>query len=139
MILLDTNVISEIGKPQPDANVLRFLTEQEDRLHLSVITLAELHRGVALLPAGRRRDTLSEWTANALPERFHGRILPLGEDEAAIWGQLMVRSRREGLNLDAMDGLIAATALARKLDLATRNRRHFAELGLRLLDPWTER
>ena len=137
MILLDTNVISETTKHIPDASVLRFLSEQEHKLHLSVLTLAELHRGAALLQPGRRRDVLFRWIAIDLPDRFAGRILSVGQEEAPIWGKLMVQSRRQGLNLQTMDSLIAATALAHEFTLATRNRKHFGGIGLTLIDPWS--
>ena len=138
MILLDTNVISETTKAVPDPHVLRFLTERESELHISIVTMAELHRGVALLQPGKRRDALLSWILDDLQHRFDGRIMPVGEAEAPIWGELMARSRRLGINLQIMDSLIAATALARGFALATRNTRDFDRLDLELLNPWTE-
>ncbi|RDJ23620.1 type II toxin-antitoxin system VapC family toxin [Bosea caraganae] len=136
--LLDTNIISELAKPCPSAGVLQFLeTSDEDRLHLSVITLAELHRGIALLDDGQRQRSLAAWLSEALPERFAGRILDVTPPVAAAWGELMAKSRRAGTNLQAMDGLLAATASAHDMVLVTRNQRDFAKLGLKLLDPWT--
>lgn len=137
-ILLDTNVISEPRKPQPDSDVLRFLHEtDEDRLYLSVISLAELHRGVAMMAAGQRRRVLAEWVENDLPQRFSERLLPFTRPAAAIWGELMARSRQLGLNTHIMDCLLAATAQAHDLTLATRNGKHFAGLGIRLFNPWS--
>jgi predicted nucleic acid-binding protein len=138
--LLDTNVISEPRKPQPDAKVMRFLHEaDEDRLYLSVISLAELHRGVALMADGQRRRALAEWVESELPQRFSDRLLPFTRPAAALWGEMMARSRQLGLNIHIMDCLLAATAEAHDLTLATRNGKHFAGLDIRLLDPWAGR
>ncbi len=138
MILLDTNVISETAKPVPEPRVIAFLTRHEDELFISVVTLAELYRGIELMPAGRRRQVLTDWVSQDLPMRFSGRVLSFDEQDAPVWGELMARSRREGLNLQIMDSLLAASALARQFVVATRNRRHFDGLGLRLIDPWDE-
>jgi predicted nucleic acid-binding protein len=138
VILLDTNVISETAKPVPEPRVIAFLTRHEDELFISVVTLAELYRGIELMPAGRRRQVLTDWVSQDLPMRFSGRVLSFDEQDAPVWGELMARSRREGLNLQIMDSLLAASALARQFVVATRNRRHFDGLGLRLIDPWDE-
>ncbi len=90
--LVDTNVISEGVKPRPDPNVVRWLTEtDEDRVFLSVATLAEIGRGVELMPAGKRRDRLAEWLATDLPLRFERRILLIDRDIAAAWATIMAR------------------------------------------------
>jgi hypothetical protein len=138
VILLDTNVISETAKPAPEPKVIAFLSRHEDELFISVVTLAELHRGIALMAPGRRRQILTDWVSHDLPMRFSGRVLSLDEQDAPVWGELMARSRREGLNLQIMDSLLAASALSRQFIVATRNRKHFDGLGLRLIDPWDE-
>lgn len=138
MILLDTNVISETAKPDPEPKVIAFLSRHEDELFISVVTLAELYRGIALMPPGRRHQALADWANHDLPMRFSGRILSLDEKDAPVWGELMARSRRDGLNLQIMDSLLAASALSRQFAVATRNRRHFEGLGLQLIDPWAE-
>lgn len=136
-ILLDTNVISEPQKPHPSAAVERFLRDTpEEGLYLSIITIAELYRGVALMTDGRRRVRLSEWVAAELPERFGDRLLPITTSIAALWGDVMAQSRRNGLNVSIMDGFLAATAAAHGLAIATRNVRHFSGLGLTVIDPW---
>lgn len=138
-ILLDTNVISEPQKPQPSTAVERFLRDTpEEGLHLSIITIAELYRGVALVTEGRRRIRLSEWVAAELPERFGDRLLPITTSIAALWGDVMAHSRRNGLNMSVMDGFLAATAAAHSLAIATPNVRHFTGLGLTVIDPWDE-
>lgn len=138
-ILLDTNVISEPQKPQPSAAVERFIRDTpEDGLYLSIITIAELYRGVALMAEGRRRIRLSEWVAAELPERFGDRLLPITTSTAALWGDVMAGSHRNGRNISVMDGFLAATAAAHGLAIATRNVRHFTGLGLTVIDPWNE-
>lgn len=136
-LLLDTNVLSEVRKPVPDARVLSWLDElDEDRAFISVISIAEIRRGVALMDDGRKRDALSLWLAEELPQRFEGRILTVDEPTALAWGDLMGLAKRRGRGLSSMDGLIAATAIAQDLTLATRNMRDFENFGIELFDPW---
>lgn len=135
--LLDTNVVSEWTKPQPDGNVARWLAEtDEDRVYLSVITFAEIRQGVEEMAAGRRRRTLTAWLEGELPTRFEGRILGVGLAVAEAWGALMARSNRMGARLGVMDAFFAATAEAHGLTLVTRNTKHFERLGVALLNPW---
>jgi hypothetical protein len=137
--LLDTNVLSEAQRPTPSARALAWLDAiDEDRAFLSVASIAELRRGVALLDEGRRRSALAAWLANDLPARFGGRILPIDQEIAERWGDLMAVSRNTGIALSAMDGFFAATALARDLTLVTRNGKDFAPFGVSLLDPWED-
>jgi hypothetical protein len=137
--LLDTNVLSEMQRPAPDMKVLGWLDAvDEDRVFISVASIAELHRGIALRDEGRRRDTLADWIANDLPTRFADRLLPIDRPIAARWGDLMAQSRRSGVALSVMDGFFAATALVRDLTLVTRNVRDFASFGVPLLNPWDE-
>ncbi|GLQ12515.1 ribonuclease VapC [Devosia yakushimensis] len=135
--LLDTNVLSEIRRPQPDQHVLTWLDQvDEDRTYLSVITIAEIARGVALMDEGKRKSELAQWLELDLPERFGERVLPVDTGTALIWGQLLASTRREGIGLSVMDGWIAATAISRQLTLVTRNIKDFENLPLTLLDPW---
>jgi predicted nucleic acid-binding protein len=138
-LLLDTNVLSEVQRPAPDVKVLGWLDAvDEDRLFISVASIAELRRGIALMEDGRRRDALAAWLANDLPERFAGRILPIDDVVAGHRGDLMAQSRRSGVALSVMDGFFAATALAKDLALVTRNVNDFAACGVRLLNPWDQ-
>ncbi len=86
---------------------------------------------------GRKREALAEWLAQDLPQRFEQRVLPVDEAVALAWGDLMGLAKRRGRSLSSMDGLIAATAFAYELTLATRNTRDFEGFGLELFDPWT--
>nr|WP_210282769.1 type II toxin-antitoxin system VapC family toxin [Rhizobium sp. BK049] len=135
--MLDTNVLSEVTKPNPDAGVLGWLDGlDEDRSFISVVSVAEIRRGVALMGKGRKRDVLADWLARDLPQRFERRIIPVDEAVALAWGDLMGHAKRSGRGLSSMDGLIAATAVAHDLTLATRNTRDFQGLGIELVDPW---
>lgn len=138
-LLLDTNVLSEVQRPAPSPKVLAWLdTIDEDRAFISVASIAELRRGIALLEDGRRRTALAAWLAHDLPERFAGRILPIGPAIAERWGDLMAQSRRSGIALSVMDGFFAAAALTNDLALVTRNVKDFAACGVKLLNPWDD-
>ncbi|MER9158749.1 type II toxin-antitoxin system VapC family toxin [Mesorhizobium sp. M0778] len=137
-LLLDTNVLSEVTRPAPDVRVLDWLGGlDEDRSFISVVSIAEIRRGVALMDEGRKREALAEWLARDLPQRFEQRVLPVDEPVALAWGDLMGLAKRRGRGLSSMDGLIAATAIAQELTLATRNTKHFEDFGIELVDPWT--
>lgn len=136
-VLLDTNVLSEMQRPVPDARVVAWLhAVDEDRVFMSVASIAEIRRGIGLLPPGRRREALAVWLEEDLPARFGDRVLPIARPVANRWGDLMAESRTRGIALSAMDGFFAATALAHELTLATRNVRDFAPFGIPLHDPW---
>ncbi|KKB86838.1 recombinase [Devosia limi DSM 17137] len=135
--LLDTNVLSEVRRPQPDPQVLAWLDQvDEDRTYLSVISIAEIRRGIGLLDEGRRKQALAEWLEGDLLDRFEGRVLPIDAVAALAWGDLMVDSKQRGFALASMDGLIAASAVSRGLTLVTRNTKDFAGLPLEMLNPW---
>ncbi|TZG32415.1 type II toxin-antitoxin system VapC family toxin [Agrobacterium sp. B1(2019)] len=136
-LLLDTNVLSEVTKPRPDERVLKWLHElDEDRAFISIVSIAEIRRGVALMDSGRKRDALKEWLTYDLPQRFEHRTIPVDGPVAFAWGDLMALAKRNGRGLASMDGLIAATAVAHDLTLATRNTKDFEGLGIDIVDPW---
>ena len=137
--LLDTNVISEAVKPRPDPRVVEWLAAvDEDRVFLSVISLAEIRRGIELMAVGQRRDRLETWLTEDLPTRFEGRILSIDHGAADAWGVFMARARRAGVALSTMDGLFAASATVHALTLVTRNVRDFEALGISLFNPWQD-
>lgn len=137
--LLDTNVVSEWVKPRPAPGVIEWLAAvDEDRVHLSVCTIAELERGIELLPAGRRRTALRAWLDDELLERFRDRVLAVDSSVASAWGRLSAVAQRSGRSLAAMDGLIAATAAVHDLTVVTRKTRDFRGLDVDLFDPWTD-
>lgn len=137
-LLLDTNVLSEVTKPRPDESVMKWLDGlDEDRTFISIVSIAEIRRGVALMDSGRKRDTLGEWLEHDLPQRFENRIIPVEGPVALAWGDLMALAKRSGRGLASMDGLIAATAVAHQLILATRNTKDFGGFGIDIIDPCT--
>lgn len=137
--LLDTNVLSEVRRPQPDPNVLSWLDQvDEDRVSLSVISIAEIARGVALLERGKRKTELAHWLEHELPARFDGRVIAVDLPAALAWGRLLAETKRAGIALSVMDGWIAAIAESRGLTLVTRNTKDFENLGIALLNPWLE-
>jgi toxin FitB len=137
MILLDTNVVSEWMKPRPDPAVLDWLDRQpDDRLHICAITRAEIATGIGLLPEGRRKTAL-EAAAQAVLQEFDRRCLAFDCDCAAQYAAILVESRRLGRPISVEDAQIAAIALARALQLATRNVGDFDFIGrLALINPW---
>ncbi|KPH07567.1 type II toxin-antitoxin system VapC family toxin (plasmid) [Rhizobium acidisoli] len=136
-LLLDTNVLSEVTKPNPAERVLEWLDKlDEDRSFISIVSVAEIQRGIALMDKGRKRDALAEWLAHDLTQRFEHRIIPVDEPVALAWGDLMGQAKRRGRGRSSMGGLIAANAVAHDLSLATRNTRDFEGFGVELIDPW---
>jgi predicted nucleic acid-binding protein len=135
--LLDTCVISEPVSKRPSARVLRWMDAQsEETLYLSVLTLGEIRRGAARLPAGATRRALEHWLEHDLVERFAGRILPVDQETADLWGRLLAGADAKGHPLPTLDSLLAATARAHGLTLVTRNTKDFAPAGAELLNPW---
>ena len=135
--LLDTNVISELIKTEPDRKVVRWIEEtQEAILFLSVLTLGEIRSGIERLNPGRRRGRLESWLAVDLRLRFQDRILPINDAIAERWGALSATAIRRGRPLPVIDGLLAATALHHDLILVTRNDTDVSGTGIPTLNPW---
>jgi predicted nucleic acid-binding protein len=133
-VLFDTNVVSELAKVEPAPKVAAWVAGLDPAdIHLSVITLGELRKGVDSLAEGKRRQALSRWLDLDIPAQFEGRILPIDARVADLWGSLLAKAKRP---LPALDGLIAATALAHRLKLVTRNAKDFEYPGLSVVDPW---
>ena len=136
--LLDTNVVSEWIRRYPNPGVVAWLADaDEDRVFISVITLAELRHGIERLAAGRRRKRLSEWLQDDLLLRFDRRILPIDDEVADAWGRIVADRETLGRPINAMDAFIAATAQVRKLTLATRNQDDFAASVDAIVNPWS--
>jgi predicted nucleic acid-binding protein len=135
--LLDTNVISELIKSEPAANVVRWVEETEETiLFLSVLTLGEIRWGIEKLNAGRRRGRLESWLAADLRRRFQARVLPVNEAIAERWGALSAMAAKKGRPVPVIDGLLAATALHHDLTLVTRNEADVSGTGAATLNPW---
>ena len=135
--LLDTNVLSEFARAQAaDQHVDRWLkVTPEETLFASVLTFAEIRRGIELLPVGKRRTQLEEWQDD-LQISFAARLLPVTKSIGDRWAVLSAQAQRRGTPLAIMDGLIAATALEHDLTVVTRNVKDFAGLGVPTLNPW---
>jgi len=135
--LLDTCVISELIKPKAERRVLAWIESvPEDQLHLSVLTLGELHKGIARLDAGDRRRRLEKWLSDDVRTRFEGRIVTLDEETMALWGRIMGEGERRGRTWPVMDSLMVASALAGHMTLVTRNLTDMQDMGVTLFDPW---
>jgi len=137
MIVLDTNVVSETLKPQPDPSVLAWLDSQlAETLHLSSVTVAELAFCVAVLPTGKRRDRLTT-AVDGLIGLYQGRILPFDEEAARAYAALAVTARARARGFPVPDGYIAATAASRSFIVASRDASAFEACGLEAINPWT--
>ncbi|MCX6602916.1 MAG: type II toxin-antitoxin system VapC family toxin [Acidobacteria bacterium] len=134
---LDTNVLSEFARALPaDPRVDAWLKATPDEfLFASVLTFAEIRRGLELLPVGKRRTHLEEWHAD-LEIAFQPRLLPVTKAIGDRWAILSAQAQRRGTPLAMIDGLIAATALEYDLTVVTRNGKDFAGLGIVLFNPW---
>ena len=137
MILLDTNVVSEPMRVQPNADVIGWLNEQDAaRLYVSSITVAEIHFGIACLPEGQRQRRLREIFGQFMVQAFDSRVLPFGSSSAAIYGQIRAKRRAQGRPISPLDAQIAAIALANDLAIATRNTKDFDGLDLVIHNPF---
>ncbi|MBS1856949.1 MAG: type II toxin-antitoxin system VapC family toxin [Acidobacteria bacterium] len=135
--LLDTNVISELIKPEPDGNVLRWISEADEALlFLSVLTLGEIRNGIEKLNPGKRRGRLESWLAVDLRLRFQERILTIDEGIAQRWGALSAMTAKKGRPVPVIDGLLAATALHHDLMLVTRDDVDVSGTGVPVVNPW---
>lgn len=135
--LLDTNVISEYRKKQPNPQVVNWLNQVNAKtVYLSVITLGELQKGISKLGDGPRRTAMQEWLDNDVQAQFKGRMVPLDSDTLLLWGKLVARLEQSAKSLPLIDSLIAATALQGDFVLVTRNEADFAIAGVKLLNPW---
>ncbi len=135
--LLDTNVISELIKSEPNANVLSWIDDTDETiLFLSVLTLGEVRNGIERLNPGKRRGQLESWLTVDLRLRFHDRILTVTEPIAERWGTLSATAAKRGKPLPVIDGLLAATAFHHDLMLVTRNDTDVSGTGVLTFNPW---
>jgi toxin FitB len=137
-MVLDTNVLSELMRPSPDARVVAwFAGRAETGFLITAITRAEIMLGIELLPPGRRKEALAEAAGKMFNEEFGKRCLPFDEPAADLYAGIVAERTRAGQPISTEDAQIAAIALAQGLPLATRNTRDFANIkGLRTVDPW---
>ncbi|OLP55464.1 plasmid stability protein StbB [Rhizobium rhizosphaerae] len=137
MILLDTNIISEIWKPSPDQRVIDWINTQAiETLYLSSVTVAKLRFGIAVLPEGRRRANLDRGLEKEILPIFDGRVLAFDLQATMAYAKLMAQAKRAGQAISTADGYIAAIAAAHNLTVATRDVSPFRAAGLNVLDLW---
>ncbi len=137
MIILDTNVLSALMRTIPDAAVLEWLDRQPaDSVWITSITLFETRFGLALLPAGRRRQVLEAAFDDLLKEDLENRVLDFDSAAATAAASLAAARQKSGRPVDMRDTQIAGIVLARRATLATRNIRHFVDLKISIIDPW---
>jgi predicted nucleic acid-binding protein len=135
MIILDTNVLSELMRPEPEAAVLQWMTAQTDALYVTALSYAEILLGIDLLPQGQRRQHLGEQAAAMFTEDFAGRILSFDGVTAPTYAALVGARQRAGQRLNPVDGMIAAIAHVHGATLATRDG-DFGDCGVPLINPW---
>ena len=136
--LLDTNVISELVKRKPEPRVTTWIDSiDENLLYLSVLTLGEIRKGIALLRDAPRRVTLEAWLYSDLIFRFAERILPIDREVADRWGRLAADAASTKSPLPVIDGLLAATALDHNLTYVTRNTKDVAVTRVSVFNPWS--
>lgn len=137
MIVLDTNVISELMRPTPDAAVFAWVEAQpRSVLYVTTITQAEILAGIAVMPHGRRRDALVDVGQEMFATEFAGRVLPFGANAAVRYAEIVAARRSSGHPLQGFDGLIAAIAGAAGAHVATRNITDFEGCGVTVMNPW---
>jgi len=135
--LLETNAVSEWVKPRPNPGLIEWMeSTDEDRIFISVVSLAELRYGAERVAGGKRRSRLEEWLRDELPLRFEGRILSVDINVADAWGKIVSRAESAGRPIGAMDAFLAATAEMHGLTLVTRNVSDFPLLNA-TLNPWS--
>ncbi len=137
MIILDTNVISELMKKVPDVGVVAWFAGLEPQpLMITAITVAELRYGVSVLPEGKRRTQLDSAITAMIDEEFDACVLDFGRQAAEAYGILAARFRKEGIGVGQSDMMIAAIALVNEETIATRNERDFEHCGVEIVNPF---
>ena len=135
-VLLDTCTLAELRKSSPDAGVVAAVQAIPDaQLFVSVLSVGEIAKGIGLLAAGKKRESIAAWLA-ALESQFSDRLLGIDAQTAKLWGELTARAQKKGTVIPATDGLLAATALRHGLSVMTRNETDFKASGARIVNPW---
>lgn len=136
MIVVDTNIASELMKPSPAPVVANWVRDRRaDELYTTSITLAEIRCGIERLPAGRRRNLLKE-TADEVFAAFEGQVLPFDAAAATHYPTIVARRDRAGRPIDGFDAQIASICATHDAALATRNIKDFQDTGIDVIDPW---
>jgi predicted nucleic acid-binding protein len=137
--LLDTNILSELRRPRPEAKVVAFVSVQPlDLLHVSTVTFAEIRFGIELLTDAKRRAELDDWLTHRVRPMFDGRVLPVTEDILLKWRLLVEGGRKVGYTFSQPDLFIAATALEHGLTIVSRDTDGYERAGAPVFNPWTD-
>lgn len=140
MIVLDTNLISELWRIEPDSNVLTWIDAQAiETLYLSAVTVAELRYGLAVMPDGKRRNTYQKRLEHEVLPLFSNRVLVFDLDTSDTYAKLMAQARTEGKSIAMADGYIAAIAATHGFMVATRDTSPFEALRVTVINPWKVR
>jgi toxin FitB len=134
--LVDTNVLSELAKPLPADGVLAWFHANQSQLYVSSVTIGEIRKGLELMAAGRRKESLKVWF-KAICETMEGRILSFNAATAHVWGQMVGSLEKKGIQLPTIDSQLAATAQRNGLTMVTRNVADFQNTGVKLLNPFS--
>lgn len=137
MILLDTNVVSELMKARPDERVNAWISARPATLlHIASVTQAEILHGILLLPPGKRRTAIQEAAEAMFENDFEHRILPFDSAAAVDYARIASERRKAGRPISQLDAQIAAVARCRRCSIATRNVEDFEDCGVSIIDPW---
>lgn len=135
--ILDTCVISELIKSQPDPKCAKWIKSHDQlSFFISVLTVGEIRKGISKLVTSKKRQQLEEWFIAEFLPQFQSRILPIDENVAATWGDILATCENSGKPLPTIDSLIGATASAHNLTIVTRNVKDFSQLNLEIINPW---
>ena len=135
--LLDTCVVSELVKPNPNPKVISWVNSRhEEDIFLSSITIGEIQKGISRLPESSKKDELQEWLERQLIERFHRRVLGIDLKVARKWGEIQALSEKSGVKMPVIDSLIASIGVVYNLTVVTRNTRDMEASGVGLFNPW---
>jgi predicted nucleic acid-binding protein len=137
--LLDTCVISELIKPQPNRSVVSWLQSQtENDLYLSVLSFGEIEKGIEKAVNEARKSKLKLWVEEDLKQRFKGRILAIDLDVCTKWGEIQAKTELLGKPMPSIDGLIVVSALVNNCIMVTRNVKDMQQSGVELFNPWED-
>jgi toxin FitB len=135
--LIDTCVISELIKKDPDKQVVSFINKQkEENIYLSVLTIGEIFKGISKLDDGDKKKSLNKWVNKDLLKRFENRIIDIDYNISAKWGEISGRLERKGSRPSVIDSLLASTCIVYEFVLVTRNIKDIKKLGCKYINPW---
>ena len=136
IFLADSNIISEVTRPQPNVRVQEWLRNHEQEIAVDPIILGEIRFGILQLPAGKKRQFLEEWFGKVVMSIV---CVPWDVETAMRWARLLADLRSAGCSMPIKDSMIAATALVHDMTIVTRNSRDFQNAGLRVVNPFEEK